>query len=61
MMDKRQQQARDNRLLMPVCSRVIDDFREAFGADQVRVVYAAENNIELGRRGYVPPSGEARK
>lgn len=51
-MNQRNEQARDNRLLMPVCSQVIDDFRKEFGADQVKVVYAAENDMELGRLGY---------
>ena len=52
---ERQDQARDNRLLMPQCSQVIDDFKEVFGADQVKVTYASENNIPLGRPGVGEP------
>lgn len=47
--------AADNRLLMPQCSRIVDEFREAFGADDVKVLYAAENNITLGRPGRGEP------
>lgn len=51
VMSERHQQAKDNRLLMPVCSAFIDSMREEFGADQVKVTYAAENGIELGKPG----------
>lgn len=50
MAANRNKQAADNRLLMPECSRVIDEFRDVFGADQIKVTYASENGIELGKR-----------
>lgn len=50
----RQQQAKDNRLLMPVCSAFIDSMREEFGADQVKVKFASENGMTLGRSDSVP-------
>jgi hypothetical protein len=51
----RDERLRDNRLLMPECSRFIDDMREAFGAENVKVTYASENGIELGKPGYGEP------
>lgn len=50
MKTNKNKQAQDNRLLMPECSRIIDDFRNVFGADQVKVTYAAENGIVLGKK-----------
>lgn len=49
-MSNRDQQKQDNRLLMPECSAVVDAFRDAFGAEHVKVTYAAENGIVLGKK-----------
>lgn len=38
-----------NRAAMPTIAALVDAAREAFGADQVTVVYAAEDGVELGR------------
>ena len=41
--------AQQNREAMPTIASVKDKFREVFG-DSVRVTYASENGIELGRK-----------
>ena len=42
-------QARDNRLLMPECTKFIDSVRDVFG-DGVKVIYASENNMTFDSR-----------
>lgn len=48
----REQQAADNRLLMPECHAVIADFKAAFGDEQVMTVYVQENGMQLGIEHY---------
>lgn len=43
----------ENRKNMPEITKVVDEFKEVFGADQVTVLYAQEGNFELGRKGKV--------
>lgn len=38
-----------NRERMPQCAALVDEYRKVFGVDQVRVVYARENGIEVGK------------
>jgi hypothetical protein len=38
-----------NRAKFPAVTRVVDSFRDAFGADQVRVVWAREGGNEIGK------------
>lgn len=44
----RNEQARRNRERMPLTAALIDAFRERFGA--VRVVWAKEGEVEVGKR-----------
>ena len=49
------ERARKNREMFPEMSKVVDMFKRAFGADQVRVTYICENGHELGKRLPEPP------
>lgn len=49
------ERARRNREMFPEMSKVVDMFKRAFGADQVRVTYIRENGHELGKRLVEPP------
>lgn len=44
-----------NREMFPEMTKVIDMFKRAFGADQVRVIYVRENGHEMGTRLVDPP------
>lgn len=46
--------AEANRQAMPVVAGMADQFRKVFGADQMKVVYAEENDRKLGTP---PPAG----
>lgn len=49
MAAKSRSKAEENRRRMPKTAEVVDTFRDAFGADSVRVIWAKENGIEVGR------------
>ena len=51
MRRKDQDRARENRRRMPTVAEWVDETKEAFGADQVRVGFAQENGITLGTKG----------
>lgn len=50
------EQAEKNRQDFPEMSRVVDLFKAAFGADQIRVTYVKEGGKERGAP-YRPPAG----
>jgi hypothetical protein len=39
-----------NHAKAPICAAFVEAMREAFGADQVHVIYVKEGSFELGRR-----------
>ena len=43
-----EQQRASNRDAFPVTAGIMDEFKQAFGADQVKLVYAIENGREIG-------------
>ena len=49
------ERARKNREQFPEMTKVIDMFKRAFGADQVRVIYVREGDREMGTRLIDPP------
>jgi len=38
----------ENRKKMPIITKLVDDFREVFGADQVKVICAEEDGYVVG-------------
>lgn len=46
----RQKQAAEHRRKMPTVSSWVDEAREVFGADNVKVVFASEGGVTLGQR-----------
>lgn len=52
---KAAERARQNRERFPEMTKVIDMFKRAFGADQVRVIYVREGDQEMGTRLVDPP------
>lgn len=38
-----------NRTRMPAVAAFVDAMRDAFGADQVKVIYASENGLTFGK------------
>lgn len=44
----------DNRSAFPETAKVVDLFRQVFGADQVKLVYANEGGNEIGKK--LPPA-----
>ena len=52
---KAAERARKNREMFPEMTNVIDMFKRAFGADQVRVIYIRENGHEIGKKLVDPP------
>jgi len=45
-----EQQRSSNRDAFPATAALIDEFKHAFGADQVRLVWAIENGNEIGKQ-----------
>ncbi len=52
---KAAERARKNREMFPEITKVVDMFKLAFGADQIRVTYARENGHEVGTPFVLPP------
>lgn len=46
----RKEQAQKNREQFPTVAGVVAQFRDVFGADQVRVTYAEENGRSIGEK-----------
>jgi hypothetical protein len=40
----------ENHQKAPLCAAFVEAMREVFGADQVRVLWVKENDVEIGRR-----------
>jgi hypothetical protein len=49
------EQARLNRERCPEIARIVDLFKAAFGADQIRVTYVREGNHTRGTPFHLPP------
>ena len=40
----------ENQKKAPVCAAFVEAMREAFGADQVKVIYVKEGDFEIGAK-----------
>jgi hypothetical protein len=43
-------QSRSNQEKAPICAKFVEDMREAFGVENVKVVYVEEGEIKLGEK-----------
>lgn len=50
MAKRAKSKAEENRARMPTVAAWVDDARRAFGADQVRVIWASEGGVTIGSR-----------